>query len=163
MCEEDVKTVDENDVKDEYRAGTGSHPCPLCGETCEIRHNISEFSESIYCESCRVKFVRDRDPVFENDYEDDDRKTIIELSKEDKSGYVKYRCFGCCTDVIEPDYRLHEKTVPNGDFEPVETGIQGYDSCSLTCPCGEMHNAYIDIGETIECRCGRTYHLSMIE
>lgn len=162
MYDKDVKTVDGEDIDDEYRPGTGTHPCPSCGETCEINHNILEFSEFIYCESCRMKFVRSRDPVFENDYKGK-AKSIVQVSKEEKDGYIEFRCFECDTNAIDEDYRIHEKTVPSGEFEPVETGINGYDECNLTCPCGNRHNAYIDIGEVIDCECGRTYKLSVDE
>lgn len=162
MRERDVKIVDQDEVEDKYKPATGTHPCPSCGESCHIQHNILEFAEFIYCESCRMKFTRSRSPVFENDYKND-MQTIIEVSKEEKDGYLEFRCPECDTQAIDQDYRLHEKTVPDGEFEPVETGIHGYDECNLVCPCGERHNAYVDIGETIECECGRTYQLSMSE
>lgn len=154
--------VEPDEIKDTFRPGTGTHLCPECGATCEVQHDIIEFGEWIYCDECRIRFEREREPVVVTEYADDAR-TVVETPKEDKPEYVEYKCYECDTEAIEPDYRIHEKTEPVGEFEPVETGIHGYDECTLRCPCGERHDGYLDLGETINCDCGRTLSLSVEE
>lgn len=152
--------TDRENIESEYQAGSGCHPCPKCGQVCDIEHNISEFGEYIYCDECRMKFTRSRVPLVEDEYKSE-RRNIIITSKKEKSNYVEYRCYECNTEAIESEFRVHERTKPEGEFEPIKSGMQGYDECSLVCPCGERHRGYLDIGEKIDCDCGRVYQLSV--
>lgn len=157
---EDTDPVEAENVKDKYKPGNGQHPCPECGCQCDVQHSVTEFSEYIYCTNCKMKFTRSRKPVVEDEY-----KTEAEMvrltSRSEKDEYVAFKCYKCDTRALDKDYRIHEKTVPQGSFEPLDTGIMGYDETSLVCPCGERHNGYLEIGEKIDCDCGRTYELSV--
>lgn len=136
-------------MDDYYKPGTGVAPCPECRTSCDIEHDISEFSEWINCPDCKMKFVRKRETVIDG----------YAAEREDKDEYEEYHCYECHTEAIESDYRIHEKTRPVGDFEPIETGLNGYDECTLTCRCGEYYNGYLDLNESIDCECGRTIQL----
>jgi hypothetical protein len=152
--------VEELNVKDKYKPGTGSAPCPVCGVNCNITHEVTAYSESIYCSRCRKKFTREREPLSpaklggENPFE-------IQLVT-DEYCELKYKCRSCPTDNLSVAFREHDLTVPaESAFSPIETGQMGYDECSLVCPCGERHDVYFDIGRELTCSCGRVYTLKM--
>lgn len=157
---EKPEPIPESEIEDRYKPGTGTHPCPECGLECDIEHSVIEFSEYIYCEDCRMKFTRERKPLVETDYETD-AEQVVEERKEDKDNYVRFRCTQCDTDALDQDYRVHERSLPKGCFDQINTGMSGYDDNILVCPCGEEHNGYLDIGQKIHCDCGRVYELSV--
>lgn len=160
MAKDRPKPVHEEKIDDKFKPGTGLHPCPSCSKECDIEHRITEFAEFIYCTDCRMKFTRNRNLLVEDDYAND-AGTIIETSREDRESRIRFRCYRCNTAGIDQDYRTHKKTAVNEDstFTRIGTGLVGYDECSLVCPCGERHGGYLDIGEKVECECGRIFQL----
>lgn len=142
-------------IDDYYKVGTGHANCPDCGKRVEIEHDVYEYHEFIYCDDCRKKFERERDPLVEDDVDG----MFVERSRKEKDEYDEYRCYDCDTEHIDQDYRIHELTEATTDFAPTETGLVTTPS-GLACVCGDIFGHGIDINESVDCSCGRTYKLS---
>lgn len=138
-------------VPEAHQCATDTYTCPKCKTDIEISCG-GEIGrrENAYCDDCRIEYTRTRTPIAEAVH--GDHSLIIEKRRDEQPEYEEYECKDCG--------EMHENTTP-GEFESQTPELIGRDETTLPCPCGEIHNGYLSVGESITCDCGRTYTLTM--
>lgn len=138
--------MSETNVPPEHQTGHGTIECEYCNNTLDVECG-RETLDVAYCNACEVEYKRRRERIAEPEKDG----FVLVTPIEEHPKYKEYYCESCG--------ETHANTIPTGEWRHEKVKIGGYDEVWIKCPCGRMNGGHIEVGETVECQCGREFEL----